>query len=222
MSFLRPALLGLTLLAACAESDLNAPPADLGDFVLGHNIVVADNMQKVPISRDATVEDWEAAVKKAVDDRFGRYEGSRIFNIGIAVEAYALAPPGIPVVVAPKSVLAIKVNVWDDATGKQLNAKPEQMIIWESLDGENVVGTGYTRSADQQMAALSYNAAKSVEQWFLKHPGWFGIDGKTAADETAVPAAGGTAGQTKNWSAAKADPAEVVEDAAASAASGPK
>lgn len=205
MSCFRPALLGLTLLAACAANDLDAPPADLGNFVLGHNIVVADKMQKVPISRDATVEDWEAAVKKAVDDRFGRYDGSRIYNVGIAVEAYALAPPGIPVVAAPKSVLAISVNVWDDATGKQLNAKPEQMIIWENLDGENVVGTGFTRTPEQQMAALSYNAAKSVEQWFVEHPEWF--EPKPAAADTppAEPVAEPAAETAPESAAAEAD-----------------
>ena len=218
MSFLRPALLGLIFLAACAPNDLDAPPADLGDFVLGHNIVVADKMQKVPISRDATVDEWETAVKKAMADRFGRYEGSRIYNIGIAVEAYALAPPGIPVVAAPKSVLAISVKIWDDASGKQLNAKPEQMIIWENLDSENVVGTGFTRTPAEQMAALSYNAAKSVEQWLVKNPDWFEPAADAAADTAPVAAPKpAPAPQTPAASAA-----ETVPDVVASAPSAGK
>ena len=94
----------LLLLAACATNDLAEPPVPLGDFQLGFNVVVADNMQMVPISRPATVDEWELAMQKAVDARFGRYEGTKLYNLGISVDGFALAPPGIPVVLAPKSV----------------------------------------------------------------------------------------------------------------------
>jgi hypothetical protein len=163
------------LFAGCAQNDLAEPPVPLGDFALGLNIVVAENVQKVPISRDATPEEWEAAMKKAVADRFGRYEGTKLFNIGISVDGYALAPPGIPVVAAPKSVLVITANVWDDAAQKKLNAEGKQFTVFESLSGETVVGTGLTRTKAQQMDALSYNAVKRVEQWFLENPAWFGL-----------------------------------------------
>ncbi len=57
--------LGLVLagvvLVSCGRQDLDEPTKDLGPFKLGLNIVVADNMQKVPISRDATVEEWRRA-----------------------------------------------------------------------------------------------------------------------------------------------------------------
>lgn len=168
-------LFALLLVAACATNDLADAPADLGAFGLGHNIVVADNMQKVPMSREATADEWETALKAAMEDRFGRYEGDRLYNIGIAVEAYVLAPPGIPVVAAPKSILAITVNVWDDAKGEKLNAEGKQFTIFESLDGESVIGSGLTRTGEQQMEALSFNAAKAVERWFLANPEWFGL-----------------------------------------------
>ena len=96
--------IGLAALAGCGANDLEEPPVPLGNFALGLNIVVADNVQKVPISRDASVEEWEAVMKDAVAKRFGRYEGTKLYNIGISVDGYALAPPGIPVVAAPKSV----------------------------------------------------------------------------------------------------------------------
>ena len=174
-------LSGCLALSACGKSDLADPPVPLGDFALGLNIVVADKVQKVPISRTATPEEWETAMKKAVDDRFGRYSGPRLFNIGISVDGYALAPPGIPVVAAPKSVLVVTANVWDDAKQLKLNDKGEQFTVFESLSGETFVGTGLTRTKRQQMDALSYNAVKKVEQWFLKHPEWFNIpqDGVT-------------------------------------------
>jgi hypothetical protein len=178
------AVLGCALLlSACGKSDLAEPPVPLGDFALGLNIVVADKAQKVPISRNATVEEWEEVMSKAVEDRFGRYNGTRLYNIGIAVEGYALAPPGIPVVAAPKSILVITANVWDDAKQMKLNPKGEQFHVFESLSGDTVIGTGLTRSKRQQMEALSYNAVKKVEQWFLTHPEWFNM----APDGSAMP-----------------------------------
>ena len=174
-------LSGCLALSACGKSDLAEPPVPLGDFALGLNIVVADNVQKVPISREASVEEWEEVMKKAVDDRFGRYAGPRLFNIGISVDGYALAPPGIPVVAAPKSVLVVTANVWDDAKQLKLNEKGEQFTVFESLSGDTVIGTGLTRTKRQQMEALSYNAVKKVEQWFLTHPEWFNIPQDGAA-----------------------------------------
>ena len=52
----RLATLGLVLiLGACAASDpLEEDLPDMGDFRLAYNIVVADNMQQVPPSRNAT------------------------------------------------------------------------------------------------------------------------------------------------------------------------
>ena len=161
------------LLAACARNDLAEPPMPLGDFALGLNIAVADKVQMVPISRPATPADWEAAIEKAVADRFGRYEGSKLYNIGISVDAYALAPPGIPVVAAPKSVLVVTANIWDDAAQKKLNPEGHQITVFESLSGDTVIGTGLTRSKQQQMDALAFNAARKVEEWLLEHPEWF-------------------------------------------------
>lgn len=166
-------ILGFALLGACARNDLAEPPVELGQFRLGLNIVVADNMQKVPISRTASVDEWEAALKKAIADRFGRYDGDKFYNIGINLDAYALAPPGIPVVAAPKSVLVISANIWDDAAQLKLNEEPKQLTIFEDLSSQSIIGTGLMRTKAQQMEALSFNAAKAVEGWLLENAAWF-------------------------------------------------
>lgn len=186
-------LLGATLLVACQKNDLAEPPVPLGNFQLGLNIVVADNMKKVPISRPATVEEWEAAIIKSVDDRFGRYVGTKFYNIGISVDGFALAPPGIPLVASPKSVLVITANIFDDATGVKLNAEGAQFTIFESFSGETVLGSGLTRSRQKQIEILSYNAAKRVERWILENPEWVGLPPakkiKAADAETVVSTA---------------------------------
>lgn len=168
---------GLALLAACGRDDLAEAPADLGPFRLGLNIVVADNMQRVPISREATVEEWEAGIQKAIADRFGRYDGDRFYNIGIAVDGYALAPPGIPVVAAPKSVVVVTANIWDDATQTRLNPEGKQFTIFENLSGETVIGSGLTSTREEQLEALSFNVARAVEGWLVENPQWFAASG---------------------------------------------
>ena len=185
MRFLRSAiLLSALALAGCQTNDLTEPPVPLGNFALGHNIVVTSNMQKVPISRNATPEAWENALEKAMDDRFGRYEGEKLYNIGISIDAFALAPPGVPLVLSPKSALGITVSIWDDAAQKKLNEEGKQLIVMEKMSGETVVGSGLTQSAAKQMEILSYNAAKAVEGWFLENPEWFGLPPKPARPGT--------------------------------------
>jgi len=176
----------LSLLAACQTNDLAEPPVPLGDFALGLNIVVTDKMQMVPISRPATAEEWDTAVTKAIDDRFGRYEGTKLYNIGISIDGFALAPPGVPLVLKPKSILVITVNIWDDASATKLNPKGKQLHIFEKLSGETVIGSGITQNKQKQMEILAYNAAKKVELWLLDNPEWFGLPPKPKAVEPAV------------------------------------
>jgi hypothetical protein len=189
MRFLRLGLIGLGLslsLAACQTNDLAEPPAPLGDFSLGLNVVVTDEMQKLAISRDATGPEWEAALEKAIDDRFGRYQGAKLYNIGLAVDAFALAPPGIPLVMSPKSALAVTVHVWDDAAKKKLNEKGKQLVVTEKLSEDTVLGSGLSKTREKQMETLAYNTAKALETWLLENPEWFGLPSLPTA---AVPAA---------------------------------
>lgn len=184
-------MLSLTVLAACQKNDLLEPPVYLGDFVLGHNIVLTDKVTKSPISRNATPEEWKAAMTKAMNDRFGRYSGTRIYNIGISVDGYALAPPGIPIVAKPSSALIITAHIWDDATATKLNPEGKQFTIFEKTSGETFIGSGLTRTREQQMEILSYNAAKAIEKWLLDNPEWLGLppkgQGTAVAPTTAVP-----------------------------------
>ena len=147
--FRRIALVAMmAVLAACAAEDpLEEDLPGMGDFRLAYNIVVADNMQQVPPSRNATPEEWETILTSEIDRRFGAYEGTRLYHFGIAVDGYALAPPGIPIVLNPRSVLVLSVNVWDDELGEKLNEEPEQIIIFEGASPETfLLGSGLTRN----------------------------------------------------------------------------
>ena len=170
----------LVTLTACQKNDLKDPPVPLGDFALGLNIVVADQAQKSPVSRTAKPEEWTASLESAIKDRFGRYEslGSKRYNLGISVDGYALAPPGIPIILKPRSLLVITANIWDDAAQKKLNAEGKRLIIFENTTGKTIISSGLTQSRDEQMRILSYNAAKSVEGWLLDNPEWFGLPPK--------------------------------------------
>jgi len=178
-------LASVAFLAACnGASDLNKAPVPLGDFNLGHNVVVAPKAVKGPLSREVSKEVLTEAVKAAVDERFGRYNGTRQYHFGISVEGYVLAQPGVPLVFAPKSILIIKVTVWDDAKNAKLTPKPHQITVFESLDQGPVVGSGYTKSKEEQLKNLSQNAVKALESYLVrqnKEKGWFNGTAEVAA-----------------------------------------
>ncbi len=185
-------LLTLVLgLAACADGarNLEQAPDPLGDMKLGFAVVVAPAPVKGPVSRDATSEEWIEVMQREMDRRFKRYEGEKFYNIGVSVDGYVLAQPGIPLVLSPKSVLIIKATVWDDATGTKLNEEAEQITVLEAVSAETAIGSGLTQSKRKQMKNLSVNAAYQVELWMRKmqkEKGWFG--GVNAAPaEAAAP-----------------------------------
>jgi hypothetical protein len=201
----------LALVAALSACEAPDPALEelpnMGDFRLGYNIVVADNMQQVPPSRSATAEEWVSLLTAEIDRRFGEYDGDRLYHIGIAIDGYSLAPPGVPLVVSPRSILVLSVNVWDDAAGAKLHDEPEQIVVFEGATAESsVVGSGLSRTREEQMQGLVRNAAQQVQRWMLQNPEWFSIDpdappfraapadadvaveGDVVVDEDAVPA----------------------------------
>lgn len=181
MSRLIVAIAAAAVLSACSSaSSLDSPLENLGTFSLGHNIVIADNAQIGPLSRPAEPDDWEAAMTSAIEDRLGRYQGDGLFHIGVTVEGYNLALPGVPLVVSPKSVLIISVNVWDDSTREKLTEEPKQFTVFEALSGETIVGSGLTQNKAKQMENLSINAAAAIEKWLVENPQWFGVTGDGA------------------------------------------
>jgi hypothetical protein len=165
------------VLAACQTNDLKEPPVPLGTFQLGLNVVITDKMQVPGISRDVTPKEMEAAITKAVAARFDypRYEGDRLLNFGIFVDGYLLAPPGIPLVMSPASVMMVTVNVFDDATGKKLNEGGTRLTVVEKGSPETLIGSGLTQTKEKQLEILAYNVAKRIEGYLLENPDWLGM-----------------------------------------------
>lgn len=190
---LRAALvIALGLLVGCGDpNDLSKPVAPFGDFRLGHGIVVADTSESVGPSRQATPEEIEAALKTAIQARLGRYQGDKLYHIGIGVPAYALAVPGVPVVLSPKSVLVIEVDVWDDTAQRTINPAPKRFTVFEGLSGSTVIGSGLTKTREQQLQTLSENAARLINDWLVENKAWFSPEAVAAraAIAAAQPAA---------------------------------
>lgn len=212
-------LLGLAACSSDGASELKEPFEPLGNFKLGHAAVVSPNLVKGPLSRDATEEEWTEAVDAALEERFRRYEGEKFYHLGISVEAYVLAQPGIPLVLSPKSVLLIRVTAWDDAEGKKLNEETELITVLEQLSGETVLGSGLTQSKKQQIRNLSANAALLIERWMREKQesdGWFGgLEANEAYKAAEKEAAEKEAAETEvAEKAADVSVADAVEDAA--------
>jgi hypothetical protein len=190
----RDALLGAALvLAGCAVSDEpSGPPAPFGDFRLGYAITVADKAKQAGPSRQATPEEWEAEINRAVRARLDRYQGEKLYHIGVGVRAYALAIPGIPIVLSPKSALVAAVDVWDDSARRTINAEPKEFTVFEDFSGSTVIGSGLTRSREEQMQTLAANLADRINAWLVENEAWFSSEAVAAraALAAAQPATG--------------------------------
>lgn len=165
------ALVALTfLITACTTREVGEPEKkDLGDFVLGHNVVVAPDLQKGPTSRDASADELTAAVQEAVGERLGRYEGERLVHLGINIGGYSLGRRGIPLIYSPKSAFVVTVSVWDDRASKKFTDEPKQILVFENLGDGALVGTGYTKNREQQIATLATNTARLIEDYLAEN-----------------------------------------------------
>lgn len=167
---------GLALMAACTQTQVYEEPESLGEFKLRVNYAFAEKARQGPVSRDATPKEWEDAIQNAVDIRLGRYEGAQEYDIGISLEGYMLAPPGIPVIYNPKSTAIVLVNVYD-VNKKEFLAKGKQFQVLEDTTGGSALkGSGHERTKEEQMSGLALKVADRVEEWLAeehKDNGWF-------------------------------------------------
>ncbi len=183
----------LLVLAACDAHDAGEPPRPMGKFAMGLNIVVPETAQTIPISRQAKPEEWKAVMTAAMDERFGSYQGDKLFDFGISIDGYLLAPPGVPLVASPRSALIITVNVWDDGKQQLLVKGGKRMTIIEGTSPDSIIGSGWTQTKQQQMKKLAFNAAHAVQEYMLAHPDWLEmttdqVPAPTTAVATAAPA----------------------------------
>ncbi len=160
--------LALTL-SACAKNAEAPDKLDLGDFTLGHNIVIAPDLTKGPTSRNATPEELTTAVKAQLDKRLGRYDGERLVHLGVNIGAYVLARPGVPLVYTPKSVFIVTVTAWDDRAGGKFHDKPKQIVALEQFGGTPILGSGHTKTREEQIEALALSTAAKIEEWLAEN-----------------------------------------------------
>lgn len=160
------------------------PAADLGDFSLAHNIVIAPNPHQGPGSRDATSEELIEAVEAAIETRLRPYEGDKLYNLGLSIDGYALADVGVPLVMAPKSALIIHVTLWDDAAGEKMNEEAHQIVVLEEITAQTLIGSGFFSTGDQQLNVLARRAAEALEEWLVENNHWFGVEANLPEDAT--------------------------------------
>ncbi|TFL17492.1 hypothetical protein [Jannaschia formosa] len=167
-------LAGAGALAGCAVPDpLESEMRPMGDFELAYTVVVTDNIKKVPPSRDADPAAWQRVMTSELERRFGRYRGGKQYVVALAIDGYALAPPGIPIVLTPKSILIVTANVWEADPQRKI-AGPEQITAFE---GANTLflGSGIMKDADEQMVTLARNVAFKIQSWMLRNGELFGL-----------------------------------------------
>ena len=184
------ALAALALLSACGVADPATQAAvPMGNFALGTNAVVAVDPKKGPLSRTVDVAAFKSILEDEMDRRFARYEGDRVFHMGTAIEGYVVAAPGIPLVLAPKSILIVRFTLYADELGPdgkpvKLNPETKLITVFESFGAGAIVGSGYTQTPEEQMRVLSRNAALAIQRYMLENPEWFGMTAAEAERST--------------------------------------
>ncbi len=173
----------LGVLAACAGiEDPNAPLEPLGNFQLGHTVIVTENAKMVPPSRRADLDAWKTLMIGDIDKRLGRYEGEKLYHLGVHIDSYVLAVPGVPLVAVPKSVLVVSLSVFDNATQQRITEEPHQIIVFErSQKNTFIIGSGIVNSKAEQMQNLSRNLARQISKYLQQNKQWFGVVEDTEA-----------------------------------------
>lgn len=167
-------------LTGCAATDpLEADLPGMGNFRLGFAIVVSENAKKIPPSRDATAEQLKTSLTAELERRFGVYTGDRVYHVAVNIDGYSLAPPGIPVVLTPKSVLVCTANLWTADPQEKIGG-PEQITTFEGAE-TLVLGSGLMKNAEEQLETLSRNMAQKVQAWILRNPEWVGLPPRPGA-----------------------------------------
>jgi hypothetical protein len=168
-------LVALLAVAGCGSTtaEMTSRSPALSSFDLGHTVVIGTTARKGPLSRNATAEEWVESLSAAVDTQIGRYDAGGLYHLGVSVDQFVLAVPGVPLVFSPKSILQVSVTVWDNAKAQKINETPEQILVFESFSGVSLLGSGLTKSREEQIAGLSANAAIKIENWLIENAAWF-------------------------------------------------
>ena len=188
MRLLFPVIVAALLSACTSALDPTVERSGLGDFKLDRLVVIVDDPTTSIVSREASDAQLKAAVTQAVEKRLRRFSGDGSYSIGIKVQGYVLAPPGIPVLFAPRSTLFLSVNAYDSVP-QRLNEDTRNLTVWEDAGGDTVIGSGYSQTGQEQLDELAENAAIEIERWLRENEDWFGGAGARPENRGAAPKA---------------------------------
>ena len=164
-------------LVGCAQEIPSSQKKNMiGEFRLGHSVVVGKEMIKGPMSRKADPKKITAVVKEAIVEKLSTYKGDQYYHVAVKIDAYILGRPGVPLLFSPKSALVMQITVWDDFRKSKINENPHQIVVLESLSVNTLIGSGLTQSAEMQLANLGAETAIQIENWILQQHetlGWF-------------------------------------------------
>ena len=166
-------------LCACTPPVTDKPVVPIGDFNLGYNVVVGDQMAQGPLSRTADTQAITTSLKTAIDERLSRYDGDKLYHVVTHVDLYVMGRTGVPFVFSPKTALMVSMTVWDDAAQAKLNEIPIQMTLLENTNSKNVLGSGLGQTVEEQIQSMAESAAYQIESWLRKQnreQNWFNPD----------------------------------------------
>jgi len=184
--FLPIAFMALVLFLGACTTDIAEATRDtpIGDFRMERLVVVVDDPYSPPVSRKVDNAAIERALNDALQGRLGRFDGGGTHYIGVKAVGYVLAPRAVPILFAPRSQLFLNVIAYDGRQ-KRLNEAPLHLVVNERAGGDTFIGSGYTQTAEEQLAELAANAAIEIEKWLRENAAWFHTNGPDGSDSGA-------------------------------------
>lgn len=169
-------VLGLFILAGC-----EVPPPEpvildqpLGQFRLGHNIAIADEVPRGELGEELSDTEIEAEIQSAIAARMRWLDGDGLYHIGTVVGGVQITKAGVPIVYARRPVITADVTVYDNDTGAPINEEPIRLTVTMSPSSSiPLVGGGNVPGPDVQLKALAAELARAIDAWLRANPDWF-------------------------------------------------
>lgn len=129
----------------------------LGDFRLGHNVIVAPKITRGEGSIVVPKQVFVGAVEKSNVEQFKVYSGSSLYHLGISLEGYTVSPPET---LGFRSALIAAVTVWNDTTSSKLNQNPKVFTVTYDPMSTDV-------NTATQVTNLSKKLSTEIEKWLV-------------------------------------------------------
>ncbi len=147
------------------------PVEPLGQFQAGPRRSSWPQRRQGPRHRaDATTMNGSPGSMRRSSRRFRRYDGDQFYHLGVRVEGYVLAAPGIPLVVRAQIGVIVTVTVCGRRRGHEAERRsPSRSPCSKRCRARRSSASGLTQTKEEQLTAAVAERRPEIENWLREH-----------------------------------------------------